>query len=266
MNGNDSFFDELREQQSGAVSNEGAVSPVAEQYAGSTPDSLAVASPATTPNHEGGLTGEAKRALVSLLRHGVILATQKPRLFESIIRYQNAVRRHLSDVYLKLVLDEKSGVIFVASISEEDCQDDVDDADEIVSLITRRTLSLYDTLLLLVLRKHYQERESTGEQKVVIDLERMESNLRPFLALTNNSKNDRQKLTGSLKKMQDKKIVSQVRGSQDRFEITPVIRYVVNAEFLESMLTEYQQLAKQAGLALSEKLPLESDSVEQVKQ
>lgn len=31
-----------------------------------------------------------------------------------------------------------------------------------------------------------------------------------------------------------------------RYQITPLIRYVVNAEFLESMLEEYHQLAQPA--------------------
>ena len=33
-----------------------------------------------------------------------------------------------------------------------------------------------------------------------------------------------------------------MRGEEDRWEITPVIRYVVNAEFLERMLGEYESL------------------------
>ena len=33
-----------------------------------------------------------------------------------------------------------------------------------------------------------------------------------------------------------------------RYEITPIIRYVVNAEFLQSLLTEYEQLADKAAM------------------
>ena len=201
----------------------------------------------TVPDVENGkMPPEARRALVSLLKYGVILASQKGKLFDSICRYQSAVRNHLADVYLKLVLDEKTGVAFV---SQKDESDDVDlDA---VSLITRRTLSLYDTLLLLVLRKHYQERESTGEQRIIIDIERIEANLTPFLPLTNSMKSDRRKLIAALNKMIEKRLLTKVRGSNDRLEITPVIRYVVNAEFLEKMLEEYQGLADEARVNMS---------------
>jgi len=199
------------------------------------------------PNFENGkMPPEARRALVSLLKNGVILASQKGKLFNSICRYQSAVRSHLTDVYLKLVLDEKTGVAFVAQLDESDDEDF-----DAVSLITRRTLSLYDTLLLLVLRKHYQERESSGEQRIIIDIERIEANLSPFLPLTNSMKSDRRKLIAALKKMIEKRILTVVRGSDDRFEVTPIIRYVVNAKFLEQMLEEYQRLAREAGLNMN---------------
>jgi hypothetical protein len=191
----------------------------------------------------GSIPPEARRALVSLLRQGVILANQKSNLFETVCRYQNDVRNHLADVYLKLILDQRAGVAFVAGLDESD-----DTEEESVSLITRRTLSIYDTLLLLVLRKHYQERETAGEQRIIIDIERIESNMSPFLPLTNSTRSDRKKLDASLQKMVERHIVSSVRGSEDRYEITPIIRYVVNAEFLESMLADYKQLAIDAGL------------------
>ena len=190
---------------------------------------------------------EAKKALVSLLRYGVILAAQKINLFQILCRYQHDIRHHLSNMYLKLILDDKMGVAYIESISDDELNaDDETNDDEATSLITRRTLTLYDTLLLLVLRKHYQERETSGEQKVVIDVERIEANLTPFLALTNSSKSDRRKLSSALTKLHDKKIISTLRGTKDRFEITPIIRYVVNAEFLESLLQEYIKLAKDA--------------------
>ncbi len=49
--------------------------------------------------------------------------------------------------------------------------------------------------------------------------------------------------------MVTKKILSSVRGSDDRFEITPIIRYVVNAEFLEKMLGDYLNMANEKGIA-----------------
>ena len=56
----------------------------------------------TTLAEKKQMPPEARRALVNLLRQGVILACQKAKLFESLCRYQQAVRVHLADTYLKL--------------------------------------------------------------------------------------------------------------------------------------------------------------------
>ncbi len=45
--------------------------------------------------------------------------------------------------------------------------------------------------------------------------------------------------------MVKRKVLSTIRGAEDRYEITPVIRYVVSASFLESMLAEYTKLASE---------------------
>lgn len=199
------------------------------------------------------LSPETRRALVYLLRQGVIFSSRKAKLFQSICRQQPAVRRHLAEVYLKLVLDERAGIAFVATLQKEEDAELDDFADnEIVSLISTRTLSLYDTLLLLVLRKHYQDRETTGEQLIVIDRERVESYLTPFLPLTNSTKADRRKLGPALERMVKKKILRKIRGSKDRYEITPVIRYVVSAEFLENMLGEYLRIAKENSIDVTD--------------
>ncbi len=246
------LFDRLRRSQSNQSQlpriEDNEKSGIAEKPSRNKNERLAES---VTDSDNGKMPPEARRALVSLLKYGVVLAAQKSKLFDSICRYQSVVRCHLADVYLKLMLDERTGVAFIAQLDEGEG----DDSDA-VSLITRRTLSLYDTLLLLVLRKHYQERESSGEQLIMIDIERIEANLSPFLPLTNSMKSDRRKLIVSLKKMLEKRILSMVRGNDDRFEITPIIRYVVNAEFLEKMLQEYQHLADEAKLSTG----LQSDS------
>ena len=210
------------------------------------------------PESSAGVSGdnselphEARRVLVYLMRQGVVLGAQKPKVFEALCRHEGVIRRHLAEVYLRLVLDEKAGVAFVALIETEGNENPVDD--EAVALISKRTLSLYDTLLLLVLRRHYQERESAGEQKITIDLERLESYLTPFLPLTNHARADRKKLNGAIQKLIQRKVLAAARGSEDRYEITPVIRYVVDAAFLESMLDEYLRLAHEANIEVESK-------------
>lgn len=218
---------------------------------------------------------DARRALVHLMRQGSVMASQKSKLFELLCRHESAIRKHLLEVYLRLVLDQKMGVAFVASA---DYQNDIGDInveagsegnsenqddpelDESTTLIPKRTLSLYDTLILLVLRKHYQDRESAGEQKITIDIERLESYLTPFLPITDHASKDRKKLLARVKEMVKRKVLSTIRGAEYRYEITPIIRYVVSASFLESMLAEYTLLAQQTEDAAVQANPVNNNS------
>ena len=218
---------------------------------------------------------DARRVLVHLMRQGSVMASQKPKLFELLCRHESAIRKHLSEVYLRLVLEQKMGVAFVASAdyqndigdinveSDSENQDDLE-LDESTTLIPKRTLSLYDTLILLVLRKHYQDRESAGEQKITIDIERLESYLTPFLPITDHASKDRKQLLARVKEMVKRKVLSMIRGAENRYEITPIIRYVVSASFLESMLAEYTLLAQQAGDASVQTSPLDKNNGEGV--
>tara|TARA_R110000822_G_scaffold49716_20_gene130381 strand:- start:1555 stop:2448 length:894 start_codon:yes stop_codon:yes gene_type:complete len=260
-----SFFDMVRGSDAADVERVQSVESGALEAA--TPELAEEPQSATDSETDEGaeMPHEARRVLVYLMRQGAIIATQKPKLYQSLVRYQTQLRRHLADVYLRLVLDEKAGVAFVGRYEQEDAagteadtETSTEGDDEFVSLISKRTLSLYDTLLLLVLRRHYQERESAGEQKVTVDVERLESYLTPFLPLTNHAKADRKKLNAAIQRLISKKLLSALRGSDDRYEITPIIRYVVDAAFLESMLEDYLRLARE------EQIPVESRLLEKV--
>lgn len=213
---------------------------------------------------DSAMPHDARRVLVYLMRQGSVMASQKSKLFELLCRHQIIIRKHLSEVYLQLILDQKTGVAFIASASYQNETEnnrsetgvesgfernsegqDNQELDESNTLIPKRTLSLYDTLILLVLRKHYQDRESAGEHKITIDIERLESYLTPFLPITDHASKDRKKLLSRVKEMTKRKVLSTIRGAEDRYEITPIIRYVVSASFLESMLAEYTILAQQ---------------------
>lgn len=234
------------------------------------------------------MPSDASRVLVHLMRYGVIFHAQKPNLYEALSQYQLMIQRHLSEVYLTLVLDERQGIAFIARSDSEivsSSQDSFDSAntsdpsdllaDELIdsssddehthSLISKRTLTLYDTLILLTLRKYYQERETSGEQKIIIDIERLSSLLTPFLPLTDHASRDLKKLSARLKEFSRRHLLSSIRGTDERYEITPLIRYVVSADFLESMLDEYLRLAQDTTNAGLESPTFESDAFEHNK-
>lgn len=194
-----------------------------------------------TQPESGLLPIEAKHAIIALLKNGVIVAAQKNNIFTNICHYQNQIETYLANIYLKLNLDQPYGIAYITQMNEV-----AEDNNEIPFLINKRQLTIQDTLILLILRKYFQERETTGESKIIISIEHIEELLTPFIPITNHSKIDKKNLNAALRRLKERHILSNVRGSEDRYEITPIIRYVVNASFLESMLKEYKQLSEKA--------------------
>ncbi|MGX2974231.1 DUF4194 domain-containing protein [Ursidibacter arcticus] len=194
---------------------------------------------------------EARRVLVYLYKQNAILNSQTPHLFTTLCRYEKSIRQHLAEVYLQLVLDEKFGVAFV-KIKENDEYQENENDEESVSLMSKRLLSIYDTLILLMLRKHYREREECGEKKIIIDIERLDAYLSPFLPLVDHSSKDRKKLIAKIKDLQKRKLLATVRGSEDRFEITPVLRHIISGEMLDAMVGEYLKLLNDPKATLSQ--------------
>lgn len=205
-------------------------------------------------HHSTKMPAIAKKTLVYLMRQGVVLQSQKPQVFANVLQYQEMIIRHLSEVYLSLIVDERQGVLFIARSDYQETQDEQNNADDemndeedISSLISRRTISIYDSLLLLILRKYYQERENAGEQQIVIDVDKLEGLFLPFSPLTNYETKERSKLINKLKSFaKSYKILQGIRNSDERFEIMPMIRYVVNADFLNAMLSEYEALLQKS--------------------
>ncbi|MCQ3014360.1 DUF4194 domain-containing protein [Pseudomonas tremae] len=194
------------------------------------------------------MPAEARRALRLLLNTGVVRAEKKRLAFEALCQHRALIAAHLANMLLCMTLDQKAGIAILLEqdLSESGFEDLTDEDGS--SLVGKRTMPLYDTLVLLVLRKYYQEREVIGENKVMIDVDTIAELMTPFLKLTNSSALERKTLNGSIAKLREKRLLANVRGDGERLEITPVIRYVVNADFLNTLLSEYQLLAERGSV------------------
>ncbi|CAI8891901.1 DUF4194 domain-containing protein [Pseudomonas serbica] len=242
-----SLFDNHRQVETPILADtEHVDDELGEQQEPDDPDEVAV-QPAPAGEH-GLMPAEARRALRLLLNTGVVRAEKKRLAFEALCLHEALIGAHLANMMLRMVLDQKAGIAILLEqdLSESETEDLTDEDGS--SLVGKRTMPLYDTLVLLVLRKYYQEREVIGENKVMIDVDTIAELMTPFLKLTNSSALERKTLNGSIAKLREKRLLANVRGDGDRLEITPVIRYVVNADFLNTLLSEYQQLADQGSV------------------
>ena len=207
----------------------------------------------------GRLSPEARRAVIELLRQGVVFADTRRLVFNAIRTHHAVIADHLADMQLRVLIDEPAGLALLLSARPNGIDED---DDETASLISRRTLAVYDTLLLIVLRKHFLDRETAGDVRIRIDVAQIEALMMPFLPLSGSTRSDRKKLNGAIEGMKKRKILNAVRGEDERIEISPVIRYVVNVEYLEHLLGEYRRLADAAaagGISLGAEDPIDDD-------
>ncbi len=179
-----------------------------------------------------------KKVLVQLLKKGVVLFSTHRSSFETVCEYRQLIKQHLAAMFIELVLDEKAGIAFIRN------QDlDSEDGESPPYLIRTKNLDLYDTLVLLVLRQYYQERELFGEDQIIIDIETVADRLEPLISEVKNTKTEDSRIKASLKDFKEKQILKPLRGT-DLYEITPFIKYIVDATFLAEMLNEYKALAE----------------------
>ncbi|MEC9360188.1 MAG: DUF4194 domain-containing protein [Pseudomonadota bacterium] len=186
---------------------------------------------------KGQLPPAGRRALTELLSRGALTAAGRPAAYDAIRLNRDRIEELLGDLNLELVLDATTGIAAVRA------PETVDGDEGTHPLLRKRPLSLYDTLLALVLRRHYRERENAGDTKIVIDVAGIQAALAPFLPLTKSDALDRKQLNGAVDRFKEWAIVMPVRGSDDQFEISPVIRIVISLDWLEKVLREYEEMA-----------------------
>ena len=194
-----------------------------------TPESLSDATEeakALYPGDTGELPLEVRRLLIQLLsgpsldgrRHGV--------LWPILLRYQNMIRSRLADLFLELVRDTDDQVAFVRQADTGDLETPI--------LLRRTRLTFLDSVLLLYLRQQLAEADLRGERAVVSVGEMMEQ-----LSLYEPALNKRS--SSSIEKAKKNSLISAIRGSDNRFEVSPTLKLLFSAEQVAALSGVYKE-------------------------
>lgn len=192
---------------------------------------------------------EIRKTIIELLKYGSLSHDDRPALYKTLCANENEISAYLRNINILLAHSEEMGLAYIKNLNREEemsktSEDELEETDENFEdetfLISSRTMSEFDSVVLLVLRKFYQERYNAGENQVFIDLERINSLLVPYLDLQNSKTRALERINGSLAKFRDKRLVRLENGIYgDRVQILPLMRFVVNAEFMTKLLDEY---------------------------
>jgi hypothetical protein len=182
-----------------------------------------------------GVIGEnSRRALLELIKGPYLSGAKAPALWSALLVDETVLRSRLHELFLELVLDRVGEFAFVRNVSTE----------ELATPRTVRTasLSFLDTAMLLVLRQMLLSRE--GDGRVIVGKEEVFEQLRVYRTADRDESDFDRRLSSSWTNMKNKLRVIHQAGTEDRAEISPVLRLIVDAEQINALSGEYRRIAE----------------------
>lgn len=186
------------------------------------------------PGDTGQLTEEARRVLVQLLAGPSLDGKRHSKLWPALRRHEAVIRSRLAELFLELVLDDDLEVAFTR-------QADAGELDTPI-LLRRAPLTFIQSVLLLYLRQLLTEAAARGERAVVSGSEMVEQ-----MKLYEPGENaDRagfeKRVRAAIEKVKDHSIISPIRASEDRYEISPTLKLLFSADEIAALSRQYAAL------------------------
>src|SRR5712692_5592828 len=194
-------------------------------------------------NDQGKLPLEARRALVQLLLGPAIDSRRQTKLWPILLRYESIIRSRLHELFLELVIDRDQEVAFTRQILSDELDAPV--------LLRRAPLTFLDSVLLLFLRQRLTQSDAQGE-RAVLAIDEMVEHLTIFERQGNvdRAKFERQ-VDNAIEKAKRHSLLQRIRGSEDRYEVSPTLKLLFPAEEVQALTGIYAILAGTASEANS---------------
>jgi hypothetical protein len=182
----------------------------------------------------GSLPLDARRALCQLLSGPTIDAERHSQLWPAVLRYEPLLRSQLCELFLELVVDRDMGVAFTRQADTGGLETPV--------LLRTSPLTFIDSVLLLYLRQQLAEADAQGHRAVV-----EESTLIDAMSVyEKNLSTDRagfaRRVASSIVKMKENHVLEKLRGSDDRYAVSPALKLLFSAEDVQALAQIYREL------------------------
>jgi len=183
------------------------------------------------PGDTGTLGLDARRALLKLVQGPYLSAAKAAAPWSALLADEVSIRSRLHDLFLDLVLDRDAGFAFVrnAATGEQDAP----------VAVRSEQLTFIDTAMLLVLRQMLLSGEHDG--RVIVGRDDVFEQLAPFRTVDRDETDFAKRLNASWVKMRNRLRVVHAL-SEDRVEISPVLRMLVDAEQVRAITAEYERI------------------------
>lgn len=178
-----------------------------------------------------------RQAKQQLIATGAVFQAKHPQLFDALNRNRDDVISFLRELGLSMSIDLNYGLALLRMPYDPES----DDEPVPHPLIRRQTLNITESLLAIVLREYYREREMLGDITIHIETETIRTKMGHYLR--GAEKSDQlfeKKVSGAIERFRKFLILQKIRGEDDMYEITPVIRVVIDGDWLEGLIQEYR--------------------------
>lgn len=198
---------------------------------------------------------KVRNIIVDLLKTGSVQFELDSEQYKLLRKKENEdfIRSYLRNINIELVVDPDIGLAYIKNLNREDEIADAEDETQLEPeseafvedkfLINKSVLTPFKSILILILRKYYQERFSQGESSIVIDIDYIKNALLPYMNISVSDRKDQQKLNGALRDLCEYHLLKRLPSEDnDRFLILPLIRFVVDLNKLNELLEEFRKV------------------------
>lgn len=196
-----------------------------------------IQSPASQGLYEGDsgtLPLDARRALCQLLTGPSVDASRHSQLWPALLRHESLLRSRLCELFLELVIDRDAGVAFTRQAETGELETPV--------LLRSAPLTFIDSVLLLYLRQQLAEADAQGHRAVVEESVMVDA----MSVYEKNFSTDRagftKKIAASIAKMKESHVLEKLRGSEERYEVSPALKLLFSAEHVQALAQVYRDL------------------------
>lgn len=229
------------------------------------------------------LTTDTKAAIQELLRTGVVYEISKGNVYRTLSADRTRLATILDPLDLVAQFDDVRGIAFVAVSAEAASSDEVElpverearfgasiatngpgstsngahNTDEAIGaapvgpdeawhhpLVRRQRLTLEQSLLLAILRRHYTEHEQTfgiGALEPTVSIDDLSPDLQIYLGPLGSESAEDKRVRDLLEQLHRHSIVSTL--VDDQVKIRPLICHVANPTTLSTLIDHYRSLA-----------------------
>jgi len=182
--------------------------------------------------------------VLEILRSGYLQQEAKPEAYIAGRQYFSQIQEILEPLDLRLIVDERRGLLMVATYDESRNDANLEAAWN-HPLVRRQRLTLEQSLLLALLRRHFllhEQDKGIGMGEVRVDVVDLVNEMMTFLMDSGSDQNNTRRIHTLIEQLKDHGVVT---SPNEHGEVTvrPLIVHLANPENLRALLDQYEGLA-----------------------